>query len=364
MRFVGTLLALALLAACGQGVKGDDTSARTIARATVTDVAEGSGPILCDGAVRESAPPQCEGPIISNWDWSKVWGASGEEGARFGEFCVTGKDVGDQFQLSASPRPVGTCGKPEYVATSATVLEDGSHGPQLCLGAIMMSLPAQCGGPDVPNWDWAAVAGETRRNATIDGIFDVRGVYVDGDFTLTAPPRAWQPSDVRADEPAERDFTTPCPEPSGGWFPKGRVMLGEADQQRAIERASSSPTYAELWLDQSHHAHPETNDPAKLILNVRVTKDPHAMEASLREVWGGALCVSTATFTDKELRRIQQGAGARAGRLLLMASAGDDHVDLEVILDEGGRLQKEFDKEYGTGVVRVTSALQPAPPGM
>jgi hypothetical protein len=49
---------------------------------------------------------------------------------------------------------------------------------------------------------------------------------------------------------------------------------------------------------------------------------------------------------------------------MLMSSSGDDHVDLSVILDDGGRLQKAFDDKYGAGVVRVSSALSKAPPGL
>ena len=44
------------------------------------------------------------------------------------------------------------------------------------------------------------------------------------------------------------------------------------------------------------------------------------------------------------------------------SSADNDRVDLDVLLDEGGKLQKAFDEEYGAGTVRVNSALQPAPP--
>lgn len=49
---------------------------------------------------------------------------------------------------------------------------------------------------------------------------------------------------------------------------------------------------------------------------------------------------------------------------VLGASSGQDLVDLDVILDEGDALQKEYDAKYGKGVVRVTSALKPSPPGM
>jgi hypothetical protein len=284
MPLVGSLLALTLLAACGQGVKADESATRTIEAATVTDVPGGTGPVLCEDGASESASPQCEGPVITNWDWSKVWGVSGDEGARFGEFCVIGKDVGEQFELTALPRPVGTCGHPEYVA-QVTVLEDGGtfgsvHGPQLCLGPIRTSLPVQCGGPDIVNWDWGLVDGWTRRSKTTDGFYTVHGIYVDGDFTLTRPPAPVEPGEQPRVSPTE-------------------------------DRVGAGPRH-----------------------------------------------------TDEELRRIQRDAQDTAGRLMLTSSSAHDHVDLDVILDEGDRLQIKFDEDYGKGVVRVTSALRPAPPGM
>lgn len=362
---------LTLLAACGSESSdppAKDGAVRTIDRATVTDVPTGDGPILCTGPVRESAPPQCEGPVITNWDWAKVWGAAGEEGAQFGDFCFEGKDVGDTFELTALPRPVGTCGTQEYFART-TVLEDGgtfgrAHGPQLCLGAIMSSMPPQCGGPDIPNWEWAKVTGETRHSQTTDGLYVVHGIYVDGDFTLTRPPL--EPQQFEGEVPAfelDRNFNSPCPEPEGGWFPKDRPKLDEYSVERAAPYAEKIPGYSELWLDQQF-SYAKENDPNRIILNVRVTKDLKGAEKAMRTVWKGALCVSKAKHTYTELQRIQQETQDMAKGLMLSASSGDDHVDVGVILDEGGRLQKAFDDTYGAGVVRVRSALAKAPPGM
>ncbi|WP_332643744.1 hypothetical protein [Aeromicrobium sp.] len=376
MRTLSVVLMLALLAACGSESSpppAKDGEVRTIDRATVTDVLSadgemGDGPVLCTGPVRESAPPQCEGPVISNWDWTKVWGAAGSEGAQFGDFCFEGKNVGDTFELTTLPRPVGTCGTQEYFAR-ATVLEDGgtygqAHGPQLCLGAIRLSMPPQCDGPDIPNWDWTKVSGKSQRSQTINGLYVVHGVYVDGDFTLTRPPL--EPQQFEGEVPAfelDRNFNSPCPEPDGGWFPKDRPKLDEYAVERAAPFAEKIPGYSELWLDQQF-SYAKENDPNRIILNVRVTKDVKGAEKAMRTVWQGALCVSKAERTDAELRRIQEGAQDMAKGLMLSSSPGDDHVDMSVILDEGGRLQKAFDDKYGAGVVRVRSALSKAPPGM
>lgn len=357
MRTLAVVLMLTLLAACGSDPAQHDV--RTIDRATVTVGPD--GPILCTGPVRESAPPQCDGPVISNWDWDMLWGAYGEAGAQFGDFCFEGKDVGDRFELTMLPRPVGACDAQEYLG-SGTVLENKTHGPQLCLGGVMTSLPVQCGGPDIPNWDWTRTPADTTLGESKDGLYVVHGTYVDGDFTLTRPPVP--PDKYKGELPdraMERDFASPCPEPDGGWFPKDRPKLGESAIDGAASFASKLPSYSELWLDQQFSDGTE-NDPNRIILNVRVTKDVKGAEAAMRTVWMGALCVSEAKHTEKELLRIQDEATKQAKGLVLSSSSGDDHVDVDVIVDEGDRLQKLFDNKFGVGTVRVSSALSKASP--
>ncbi len=356
MRTLAAVLMLTLLVACGSDQKPQDSVVRKVERATVTDGPDGT--ILCTGPVRESAPPQCEGPVITNWDWDKVWGAYGEAGAQFGDFCLEGNESGETFELTTLPRPVGTCHAQEYNTASATVLENDLHGPQLCLGAVGMSLPVQCGGPDITNWDWERTSPTTAIGGSKDGLYVVHGVYVDGDFTLTRPPRKWKETDTQPEE-QERDFATPCPEPVGGWFPRGRPRLDEYAVDRAAPFAETISGYSELWLDQQFNEGNE-NDPNRIILNIRVTKDLKGAEAAMRKVWKGALCVSKSTFTSKELQKIQDEAGKMAKGLMLSSSSGDDRVDVSVILDEGGRLQKAYDKKYGVGTVRVSSALAEA----
>lgn len=254
----------------------------------------------------------------------------------------------------------------EYVGR-ATVLESPKHGPQLCV-AVADSLPPQCGGPDITNWTWKKAAGEETANGTTWGDYVVYGTFADGDFTLTrdpADPDSLEPGDV---DDGERDFATPCPAPPDGWLPEDRERFDDDESARAIDRAArlaeSIPGYSELWVDSSHAKHPELNLAHDVILNVRVMGDTEAATRTMRTVWKGALCVSAAKHTDTELRRIQKEVHERAGELAFSSSAGDDRVDLDVFLDEGGKLQKEFDEEYGKGVVRVTSALRPAPPGV
>lgn len=248
-----------------------------------------------------------------------------------------------------------------------TVLESPAHGPQFCLGAIFLSDPPQCGGPAIPNWDWSAVSGHTSRNGTTWGDYTLVGRYDGRSFTLTRPP---EPGRTAGLEPAadavEEARGTPCPEPAGGWRVLDAARTTDESMERAFEVARRLEGYAGLWLDQSinpaasridENAYDLLNDPEKLIINVAVTGDtPAAAEARLREVWGGALCVSRAAYTEAELRRVQEEVSGIPGALSVSTSL--DRVNLEVIHDDGS-LQRELDATYGSGLVVVASVLRP-----
>lgn len=265
--------------------------------------------------------------------------------------------------VSAEPEPG------QVFTATATVLEDGDHGPQLCLGAVATSDPPQCGGPDIPNWDWDAVE-HTSRAGTTYGSYTVVGTYDGSTFTLTEPARPAEPVPEGEADVAEPRFPTPCEEPEGGWAVVDETTATSEAMQEALEYASAQPDYAGSWVDQSinpalgENADPEqleqhANDPTRLVLNLRFTGDVDRHERELREIWGGALCVSLAEHTEDELLQIQRELHEDHDGIL---SSGVDSVtggiDAQVIWDDGS-LQDEFDARYGDGVVRVSSALRP-----
>ncbi len=115
--------------------------------------------------------------------------------------------------------------------------------------------------------------------------------------------------------------------------------------------------FGDLWWDQSINDSDDEfamNDPAKLVVNVRVTGDVRAAETPLRKVWGGALWVTQAKRTQAELSKIQREVNDTPG--MIFSDAGRDVVDLHVVHDDGS-LQRRMDEKYGAGVVRVDSAL-------
>lgn len=120
------LLGLVLLVAgCGQA--GAPTGAAPVTEASAADVvavqarhlvpdgydgayrgtglvleAPGVGPQLCLGAVNESWPPQCGGPVVEGWDWDAVPAGSYETatGIRWGPYSVTGDYDGARFVMT------------------------------------------------------------------------------------------------------------------------------------------------------------------------------------------------------------------------------------------------------------------------
>jgi hypothetical protein len=256
---------------------------------------------------------------------------------------------------------------PELIG-SGLVLESPGHGPQFCLGAILLSLPPQGGGPEIPNWDWAAVTGHTRLNGTTWGSYTLVGTYDGRAFTMTRPPSSRaEPEALAPIDPDHDPLRTPCPVPLGGWRVLDPVRTTDESMERTLDAARGLAGYAGAWVDQSVNPAARRsdedsallmNDPEKLIINVAVTGDTAAAEAELREIWGGALCVSSARHTEGELRRVLDEVTGTPGAL--GAGCGHDRVDLEVIQDDGS-LQRELDDRFGPGLVVVTSALRPYP---
>ncbi len=280
----------------------------------------------------------------------------------------------NQTGSSAGGKPGGIGGAPHGqtgdLIARGTVLDDGTNGPQLCLGGVAESYPPQCGGPDVVGWDWDQVTGFDHASGVRWGEFVVIGTYdaTHETFTLTRPAVAaaeYHGGDLP--EPAASPvWRTPCPEPDGGWKVVDPTLTSQSTLEQTLQIAQARSDFGGAWVDQS--INPATdgggtptpegdlNDPAQLVLNVAVTSDPQAVEAELRRTWGGPLCVSKVQHTERELQQIQSQLASQPG--LLYSSTSNDRVEATVISDDG-TLQQRLDQTFGPGTVVVTSALQP-----
>jgi hypothetical protein len=281
---------------------------------------------------------------------------------------------GDEVAPSAQPesqpsqvpgeRPTTTPAAPGEVFGFATVLDDGD-GAELCLGGQTASVPPQCGGPELAGWDWSEHGGDYEEASGVRwGGFAVTGTF---DGTAISPTRI-VPADEYDEPPYEsssRDFTSPCPVPVGGWQVLDPARTTERTRSQAIHAASAMEGFAEAWVDQSINPLSDLpdndpakeegmNDPRKLVLNISTAGDIAATEAVVREIWGGALCVSGARFSDQELEPIQEAMSDVPG--FAGSSRSQDRVEVWVTYDDGS-IQAWADATYGEGVVLVTSAL-------
>lgn len=272
--------------------------------------------------------------------------------------------VGGSTGATDEPPPQMTVPMPDadqLYEADATVLEKSgpprAHGPELCLGGLLLSLPPQCRGTPIANWDWDAVEGEETLSGTTSGAYHVVGIYADGVFTVTEVGPYDPDGEAFGTDP---DFTPPCPGPEGGWVDVDPSIASERDFERGASRANALPDFVALWV--AHAGKPD----AQKIMNVVVTGDAAAAEAALREVWGGPLCVvQREGHTEKELQAIRHEAERWLEALGLQMTwssegpLGQGAAEIGVVIDSGGAGQAVLDERYGSGMVRLFPALRP-----
>jgi hypothetical protein len=247
---------------------------------------------------------------------------------------------------SSEPTPATSSGAPAPVPNGqvsthglVTVLDPGT-GPELCLGAVAESYPPQCGGPAVAGFEWGDVGAE-RAGGVTWGSYALIGTYDGTTFTVTdsTPAALYDP----AAQPQEDPLGAACQDPAT----TDAARATPEDLDATLAAASALPGYATAWLTGN-------------TINVAVTEDAAGAEATLRESWGGPLCVTTVERTDADLNAINQELQAALGeQLLTSGSFAPDSLDAEVVFDDGS-IQDWVDATYGDGLVTVTSALVPA----
>ncbi len=187
---------------------------------------------------------------------------------------------------------------------SFTVLESPSHGPELCAN-LATSLPPQCGGLPVRNWDWDEVDGEDSRNGTTWGAWHVIGTYRDGALTLTERPGPPRDPVRRA-----RDFAPACDPPDVEDPRAGEAAWEAATQESDFMRIDALVT---MWVSGS-------GGPSEdFVLNVIVR--PGAGESAkivVRERYAGPLCVVERDLPlESELRALQSEVLNEDARMVL-----------------------------------------------
>ncbi|MDT0344625.1 hypothetical protein [Streptomyces litchfieldiae] len=171
-----------------------------------------------------------------------------------------------------SPPPAAGQEEPQLYQVTATVLESGDHGPQLC-HSVMESLPPQCGGPDITNWDWSAVEAETA-NGTTWGMYALTGTWDGERFTLTEPAAAPDPG-AGGPEVVEPDDSAPLPEDPAGLAHDELLSI-------QTELTENYPEILSSWPDEEHG-----------VLRAEVVASTPELEESLEQRFGAGAVVLT-----------------------------------------------------------------------
>jgi hypothetical protein len=231
---------------------------------------------------------------------------------------------------------------------SATVLEDKSHGPMLCLAGILLSLPPQCGNVPITNWDWRGVKAE-RMNGTVSGAYHLVGRY-DGKTFTVVELGPYDP-DFEPDDGTYPEPTSPCRNAAGG---------PQEDAPAADAYARSRPDYVTSWV-----THLDGREAGPVILNVMFSGSRERHGEARWKAWTVSICeIERNDQTARELARIRREVEASLGELGLQMlwSSGPDIepiIQIGVVADPEGKAQTTLDARYGPGVVRLEPALKP-----
>ena len=264
---------------------------------------------------------------------------------------------------TSQPTLTAPSADPETYTGVFLVQEGPDHGPRLCHGSVLLAAgsgPPACSGPDVHGWSWEEAGSTESGDGVIQGTYRVTGTWDGAALTLTEPP---VPA-AESGPPPGSDSTSPCAPPPDGWAVVDAATATNADADAAMAYAESQPDWAGAWSDPFDRSAEDPDSPeygmvifARVVLNFRFTGDLERHEAALRELWGGALCVSGAENPHDELSAIQDELIHEPNLVGVGVDMIADVVDLEVLIDNG--VQERMDEQYGPGVVRVTAALRP-----
>jgi hypothetical protein len=242
----------------------------------------------------------------------------------------------------------------------ALVLENRSHGPELCAGLIATSLPPQCRGVPVQPWHWRQVDGEESLGGTTWAHVRLVGTFDGQVFHPTA-----RPAPIGPRPPTEPPRSSPCPPPDGGWTVVDPSKSSEADARAAMRHADGQPDVAGAWFTWPK-GEPTTPFPAyaEAVVNLAFTGDHERHQRDARARWGGPLCVTTRPRTRAALNAAANDittAGAAADGIHLLSWAVDEAanvVQVDVLLADDAT-QRWFEGRYGPGVVRLVGRLRP-----
>jgi hypothetical protein len=250
----------------------------------------------------------------------------------------------DKGRHSVQSEPDAT----SYV-TRGQVLENESHGPELCLGITQESDPPQCHGLPVANWDWNGLPGISRVASTTWGFFEIHGTFNGRALVLTETPAAASPptTDSVAFDPL-------CANPIAL-----NPTLNAADWEQLTQTPSFSvPSATAIWTTGAQG--PSRN---RFVVNVLAPNGSgDAVTGELRAFWQGYACVVERDQPSlQELQDVQEKLPNVVGDKFLTASvdARLGLVDADVLIADAAT-QARVDDAFGRGLVRLRPVFVPS----
>lgn len=213
-----------------------------------------------------------------------------------------------------------------------------------------------CDGIALSGWDWQAHAKDAERiGKTYNGYFHLVGRF-DGTrlqvTRVTTLDEYVEPTEQPVDEPE-----VPCKEPAGGWPKPDLERTSVGNVEAAMVAAEKLPDFASAGGPSAEVPDDgEVTPPRDELFTVRVTDDLDRAERTVREHWGGMLCVARAKYGVADAKRTARELNDAAPGVRAVDTG--DSVELDVDYDDG-TLQAWADEEYGRGLVRVRPALVP-----
>jgi len=253
---------------------------------------------------------------------------------------------------------------PAEVEADNTVLQDATHGPELCF-LVLTSLPPKCGDVPIANWDWAQVDGEQTVGGTTWGDYHVVGHYDGRNLTLTQRPGPARPHlgtvDPTSPFSLDRLATPPCPTPPGGWQVVDPSKVGLDAYQAFADGVKAQPDFAGMWQNRG-------GPPLAGLYTVAFSGDLARHEAEIRRVWGGPVCITHHDHSVADLSavldRIERDARAGTLGLSLSSSTVDEVGDGLLLVFDWAPVPETtamIEDRYGVPA-KVYSQLQPVSP--
>lgn len=291
-------------------------------------------------------------------------------GAGDGDGARSAPPPGSPAVTSAPPEAADVIDPDAELVGRPMLLQAGPDVPIVaCLGGVQTSYPPRCGGPEIKGeFSWDQIGSEVAGGVTwsVDAAWVVGHYDADdgaaGSFTLTRPVSADPPAGFTPEEPAGLDFPQLCEDPTADL---------ERTDQDARTQAPDGADEEQALLSMLHDGGLEGYVTAYVsgggeTFNVIVTGDAEVARQSVREVYGGPLCVEQRDLpTQEDVLAAQQALHDPAlGLALLSSGAGgvSGLLEVEVLLADRATVDAihEAVAEWLTpDQVVISSALQP-----